>query len=117
MVIVAEGSWLFSRHERSAHIWIDTDRASKAEKQPTGRSPQETSRRFGGSALANRHQLRRGLCPCSRVAKQSTCPDADMPTQTPPKRFPSRAAEFERHDNHDSIETAHQPERARFAAP
>jgi hypothetical protein len=29
----------FSRRERSAHIWIDTGRASNAEKQPTARGP------------------------------------------------------------------------------
>jgi hypothetical protein len=30
----------FSRRERSAHIWIDTGRASNAEKRPTGRGPE-----------------------------------------------------------------------------
>src|SRR5262245_5433795 len=30
----------FSRRERSAHIWIDTGRASNAEKQPTGCGPE-----------------------------------------------------------------------------
>jgi len=31
---------VFSRRERSAHIWIDTGRASNAKKQPTGRGPE-----------------------------------------------------------------------------
>jgi len=30
----------FSRREQSAHLWIDTGRASNAEKQPTGRGPE-----------------------------------------------------------------------------
>jgi hypothetical protein len=40
MVMSPQVSWLFSRPERSAHICIDTGRASKAEKQPTGRGPE-----------------------------------------------------------------------------
>jgi hypothetical protein len=44
MVMSPQVRWLFFKAVRTglavAHIWIDTGRASNAEKQPTGRGPE-----------------------------------------------------------------------------
>jgi hypothetical protein len=47
----------FSRRERSAHIWIDTGRASNAEKQPTGRGPEGCDENGPAACVARRLRI------------------------------------------------------------
>src|SRR5438105_9438745 len=65
----------FSRRERSAHIWIDTGRASNAEKQPTGRGPEGCVENGPAAALLVGYvsiQICALLAPCRRLILNST---------------------------------------------
>src|ERR1700740_3423627 len=65
----------FSGRERSAHIWIDTGRASNAEKQPTGRGPEGCVENGPAAALLVGYvsiQICALLAPCRRPILNAT---------------------------------------------
>src|ERR1700731_4899927 len=75
MVMSPQVSWLFSRRERSAHIWIHTGRASNAEKQPTGRGPEGCVENAPAAALLVGYvsiEICALLAPCRRPILNAT---------------------------------------------